>query len=528
MRSPVEIESGLLRGLPGRDESVTVFRGVPYAAPPIGDLRWRTPQSPTPWSGVRDAVHFGPMCPQSPQNAGAAGIALPLSEDCLYLNVWTPARATSEPLPVLVWIYGGGFRAGTGANPRFDGEYLARKGLVVVTFNYRLGVFGFLATPELSEESGHHASGNYGLLDDIAVLEWVQRNIAAFGGDPGRVTIAGQSAGAGSVNFLAMSPLARGLFHRAIAQSHARHPGDPDLRYLTTSYRTLPVAEEAGERFVTEHGGGPLAKLRRMPWQKLIDGGAGIDEAIETLSSAKPQLFRPVLDGWVIPRGYADTYVLGEQNDVSYLAGNNLDESGAMAEGTFEQYRNNKEPRPGVPPVYATLAEFVAAADRKFGPMTEEFLRLYPAANDDEAARAATAAARDNARVSTFLWAREWTRHATRPAYTYLWTHPSPAHGDGIRRASHGSEIDFVFGNLDPGRAQWTEQDHRVADMMSSYWVNFAATGDPNGPGLPEWPAYSPDTRTVMEVGAHFSPVPVADPERTDFWQRFFATQKEW
>ena len=524
MRDPVDTESGLVRGIPGRDSSITVFRGLPYAAPPVGALRWRAPQPPIPWRGVREAVHFGPMAPQ--RQAGELGLSQ--SEDCLHLNIWTPARSSADRLPVLVWIYGGGFREGTAADPRFDGERLAAKGMVVVTINYRLGILGFLATPELSAESGHGASGNYGLLDDIAALRWVQRNIAAFGGDPGRVTIAGQSAGAGSVNFLAMSPLARGLFHRVIAQSHVRHPGDPELRYLATSYRTLADAEQAGARLVRAHGGGSLDKLRELSWQELAGWRAGLDEAVDTGGPAKPPLFRPVVDGWVLPRGYAETYALGEQNDVGYLAGNNLDESGAVPAETFEKYRNVKELRPGAPPVHVTLDGFRTAAHHKFGTMAEEFLRLYPAANDDEAAHAWASAVRDNSRISSYLWGTEWTRRVTKPVYTYFWTHRSPAHGDGVRRASHSSEIDFVFGNLDPDRAQWTDEDRRVADTTSAYWANFIATGDPNGSGLPRWPAYSPEVPEVMEVGAHNRPIPVADRERTGFWQRFFGTQKEW
>ncbi|HWC81791.1 MAG TPA: carboxylesterase family protein [Pseudonocardiaceae bacterium] len=529
MRSPVEIETGLLQGIPGRDRSVTVFRGIPYAAPPVDDRRWRAPAPAAPWTGVRSAARFGPMCPQSPQDAATAGIDLPLSEDCLHLNVWTPATSGEQRLPVLVWIYGGGFRAGTGANPRFDGENLARKGVVVVTFNYRLGTFGFLATPELSAESGHQASGNYGLLDCVSVLDWVRRNISAFGGDPGRVTIAGQSAGAGSVNFLAMSPLARGLFHRAIAQSHARHPGDPELRYLSTSYRTLDDAEQAGEAFVREHGGGGPTRLRTLPWQKLVDGHAGVDDAVDTLSAAKPPLFRPVVDGYVLPHGYAQTYELGQQNDVCYLAGNNLDESGAVPDASFAEYRRAGAAsfRPGAPPVYVTRADFVAAAERKFGSLAPEFFRLYPATDDDSAAHSAAASVRDNARMSTYLWGTEWTRHATRPVYTYFWSYAAPASG-GPRRAAHGSEIDFVFGNLDQDDPKWTEEDRRVADTMSDYWANFIATGDPNGPGLPEWPTYSATGRTVMELGAHYAPTAVADDERFEFWQRFFGTQKAW
>ncbi|GAA4601869.1 carboxylesterase family protein [Actinoallomurus liliacearum] len=528
MRNPVATDSGLVAGIQGRDRSVTVFRGIPYAAPPVGDLRWRPPRPAEPWEGVREAHAFGPVCPQPPSGE-LVGLDLPMSEDCLSLNVWTGATSPPEKRPVLVWIYGGGFRLGTGASPRYDGENLARKGLVVVTFNYRLGAFGFLATPELSEESGHGASGNYGLLDGIAVLEWVQRNIAAFGGDPDRVTIAGQSAGAGSVNFLAMSPLANGLFHRAIAQSHARSSRDPELRYLATSYRTLRDAERAGAAYVAERGTRDLARLRELPWQKLM-GGDVVDTAVHTGSSGKPPLFRPVVDGWVIPAGYDETYAEGLQNDVHYLAGNNLDESGAVPEEAFAAYRSagRKGRRPGMPPVHVTLDDFVAAAREKFGPLAEEFLALYPATTDDEAARASNAAVRDNARISTSLWAADWTRRTTRPVHTYFWTHRSPAHGQNLRRASHGSEIDFVFGNLDPEAAAWTAEDREIAETMSTYWANFVASGDPNGPEVPHWPAYAPDSAAVMEVGAGFGLIPVAEQPRLAFWKRFFQTQQAW
>ncbi|MFD0687315.1 carboxylesterase/lipase family protein [Actinomadura fibrosa] len=528
MRQPVAIDSGLVEGCPCRDRSVTVFRGIPYAAPPVGDLRWRPPRPPVPWDGVREAHTFGPICPQPP-GAELDGLDLPMSEDCLTLNVWTGAGSAAESRPVLVWIYGGGFRLGTGASPRYDGENLARKGLVVVTFNYRLGAFGFLATPELSAESGHGASGNYGLLDGIAVLEWVRRNIAAFGGDPGRVTVAGQSAGAGTVNFLAMSPLAKGLFRNAVAQSHARYSRDPELRYLSTSYRTLPDAEKAGAAYVEERGTRSLARLRELPWQKLLDGVA-VDPAVHTGGPAKPLLFRPVVDGWVIPAGYDETYAKGLQNDVGYIAGGNLDESGAVPEGALAAYRaaGRRNRRPGMPPVHLTLDGFVAAAHERFGPLAAEFLALYPAATDAEAARASSAAIRDNARVSTYLWAADWSRRTTRPVRTYFWTHRSPADGRGHRSASHGSEIDFVFGNLDPRAAAWTAGDREVAETVSGYWANFAASGDPNGPGLPHWPAYEPGSETVMEIGGRFGPIPIAEPSRSAFWKRFFQTWRAW
>ncbi|WP_435136270.1 carboxylesterase/lipase family protein [Actinacidiphila sp. bgisy144] len=529
MSAPVETESGPVEGISGRDRSITVYRGIPYAAPPVGPLRWRPPEPPARNPEVLKAGAFAPMCPQSPRDASRAGIDLPMSEDCLYLNVWTPSDAARRgPLPVLVWVYGGGFRAGTGAHPRYDGEGLARHGLVVVTFNYRLGAFGFLATPELSAESEHGGSGNYGLLDTIALLRWVRDNIAAFGGDPGRVTVAGQSAGAGTVNFLAMSPLAKGLFHRAIAQSHTRYARDPELRYLATSYRTLADAEKSGETYAREHGARSLADLRALPWPKLVDGRPAFDEQVDSGGAGKPPMFRPVVDGWVLPHGYDETYAAGLQNDVAYLTGNNLHESGAVPESVFAEHRARPVAVPGAPPVHVTLESFTTAARRKFGPMAEEFLRLYPAGTDDEAARASNAAVHDNSRISTYLWGTQWTARATRPVYTYFWTHPSPALGQQPRRASHSSEIEFVFDNLDPGSAPWTEEDHRVAAVVSAYWANFAATGDPNGPGLPHWPAYSPHAPAVMELGTHFAPVPIADPARLDFWRRFFATQQPW
>ena len=247
---PVRTEAGLVQGIPATNPAITVYKGIRYAAAPTGELRWRPPQPPSAWSGVQKADRFGSLCPQ----AQSPRATLPMSEDCLFLNVWTGASAVSERRPVFVWIYGGGFSGGSGSSPEFDGESLARKGLVVVTFNYRLGALGFLATPELSKESGHEASGNYGLLDDIALLKWVRRNIAAFGGDPERVTIGGQSAGAGSVGFLSISPLARGLFQRSVAESHARYPRDPELRYLSVSWRPLKTAESAGVRFATARG----------------------------------------------------------------------------------------------------------------------------------------------------------------------------------------------------------------------------------------------------------------------------------
>ena len=505
--APVRVESGLLAGAPGRDPSITAYKGVPYAAPPVGDLRFRAPQPPIAWQGVRKADHFGSTCPQN------GGDRSNMSEDCLFANIWTGATAASNKRPVFVWIYGGGFSGGSGSDPTFDGEALAKKGLVVVTFNYRLGVLGFLATPELSKESGHNASGNFGLLDDIAMLQWVHKNIAAFGGDPNLVTIGGQSAGAGSVGFLSMSPLAKGLFGRAIQESHARYSRDTELRYLAVSWRSLPNAEAQGVKVAEQRGAHNLKELRALPWDQLLVTMATVDDSVETGSNNKPPLFRPVVDGWVIPKNYTQTYASGAQNDVEVIAGNNLDETGAVPESAFARRR-------------LTVAQFQEAAKRKFGPLADEYLKLYPATTDEEAALANNESVRDNSRISTFLWAMDWKQKKDKPVYTYFFTHRPTGDPGG---AHHTAEVLFVFNNLYLRNQKWTDEDRKVADTMSSYWVNYVATGNPNGTGLPVWPAFNAKSQTVMELGDHFAPIPVASSQaRLEFWKRFFQTQPAW
>jgi para-nitrobenzyl esterase len=525
--APVRIDSGAVQGVVGRDASVTVYRGIPYAAPPVGKLRFRPPAPVAPWTTLRGATIFGPVCPQP---AGPGLGSFTISEDCLNLNIWTAATRPGERRPVFVWIYGGGFLQGTGAAPQFDGEGLAKKGVVVVTFNYRTGALGFLATRGLSEESGHNASGNFGLLDDIAVLKWVRRNIGAFGGDPARVTIGGQSAGAGSAGFLAMSPLAKGLFRGAILQSHARHPGDPDLRFLSVSYRRKDEAEATGGAYAKARGASTPAELRALPWQKLVDGSDAVDEAIDTRTTAKPPLFRPVLDGWVLPRSYSETYARRAQSNIVIVAGNNNDETGAVPETAFAALRaQTGAPRAGSPQVNATLSAYRTFGQRKFGAMAEEFFRLYPAATDDEAARASNAQARDNNRVTTWLWAGLWTPGTRQPVYTYFWTHAPPGSDAAMRGAFHGSEINYAFGNLDANNRPWTPEDHAIADLMSSYWANVIKTGNPNGPGLPVWPQWRGTTPMVMELGRLWKPIPVAiSAAKIDFWRRFYRMQAQW
>jgi para-nitrobenzyl esterase len=506
---PVRIDTGLVSGAPGSDASITAFKGVPYAAPPVGELRWRPPQPAAKWPGVRKAEQFGPICAQ-PAAQGVAGQTI--SEDCLYLNVWTGARSSRERRPVMVWIHGAG-SANAGSHPLYDGEDLAKKGVVVVTINYRLGALGGLATPELSKESGHNASGNYGLLDDIAALKWVQKNIAAFGGDPRNVTLFGYSFGAGSQHMLSMSPLARGLFKGMITQSHAKYERDPVLFQVATGYQLPQEAEEAGTRFVEKLGARSLQELRAVPWQKVVENQGGIGSRI--------------VDGWVVPRNYSATYAAGTQHNVLVIAGFNKDETGATPDTAFERVRDRPQ-GPGnnnVPRAIGKLADYQAFASQRFGPMTDEFLRLYPASTDLEAFRANNAAIRDNARVSLWMWATSWRKAATKPVYLYFWTHAPPGRNHDISGAYHGSEMAYVFNHGNVPNEPWTDEDRRIGDIVSSYWVNFAKNGNPNSPGLPEWKAFDGKSAQVMELGEQFQAIPLADTSKVDFWKRFYETQ---
>ncbi len=507
INAPTLTESGQVSGVPGRDSSITVFKGIPFAAPPVGELRWKAPQASTAWQGVRTADQFGNTCPQLMRNTASG------SEDCLFLNVWTGANSAKEKRPVFVWIHGGRFIFGAGSQPLFDGEGLARKGVIVVTFNYRLGVFGFLATPELTQESGHNASGNYGLLDQIAALQWVSRNIAAFGGDPNRVTIAGQSAGAGSVLQLVNSPLTRGLFRGAIAESGARYANDPDISGLATSYRLLNGAEADGVKYAEAHGAHSLKELRALTMEQLLVGNNANDEAYS--GKPPPPLFRPVVDGWVIAKNYRESMASGSVNRIPVITGNNLDESGAS-------------PQPNI-----KLADYQNTAKQKYGTLAEEFLKLYPAATDAEAGQATNAAARDSSRVSTFLWGAEWSKTTRRPAYLYFWTHAPPGPDRDRRGAYHESEINYIFNNLYATDRPWADDDYRIAEIMSSYWANFTISGDPNGKQLVTWPVADAKSPIVMRLGNGaggdgFGTMPVADAARLEFWKRFFQTQKPW
>jgi para-nitrobenzyl esterase len=464
----VQLDSGLISGVDG------VFRGIPYAAPPVGKLRWREPQPVAHWDGVRKADQFGAICMQ-PAPRGATS-APNMSEDCLFLNVWTAASSASDRRPVMVWIHPGGYQTGSGSTPGYDGEALAKKGVVLVTINYRLGVFGFFSHPELTKESEHHASGNYALMDQAAALGWVQKNIAAFGGDPQRVTVFGDSAGSSSIANLMGSPRVKGLFQRAVGESGAW------MGLSLTPARTLAEAEQAGVKIAEGLQAPTLDQLRAKPAEDLLKAGrAG----------------GPVIDGWFLPEDVGMVFAGHKQNDLPLLVGSNQDE------GTFF--------------LQPTTAEkFMERSRMRYGDQADAFLKLYPAGTDEEANASQLAAFRDELAFVMRVWARAQTKTGQSKAFLYYFTHqPPPPVGATSRGgfgsgATHGSEAQYIFGNLLAPRA-WTDLDHQVSEMVSSYWVNFATNGDPNGKGLAKWPAFNDrnsDRPMVLGDQAAIGPAP--------------------
>jgi para-nitrobenzyl esterase len=461
----VSIESGIVDGKQaGR---VRIFLGIPYAAAPVGDLRWKPPIPPAKWAGVRKATEFGPHCMQGPIYGDMTFRDSGGSEDCLSLNVWTPAKTPEAKLPVMVWIYGGGFVAGTTSEARQDGKHLAQQGVVVVSMNYRLGVFGFLVHPELAKESGRNSAGNYGLLDQLAALQWVHQNIAAFGGDPANVTIFGESAGSFSVSALMASPLAKGLFQKAIGESGAAFfssglPFDP-----------LAVREEKDSKLVgSTFGVHTLAELRALPAQKLLD------------AFGKPGptafAFGPDVDGYFLPESVPAIFGAGKQNDVPLLAGWNRDE------GSFEIVFNSQKP---------TVGSMKATAQKEFGVKAAEFLRLYPADTDAQALRSMQDFAGDRFIAwATWRWIDAQSTTGKQPVYRYRFDLAPPVDPEDAQElgAFHSAEIEYVFGQLDSkARVKWRPQDRRLSAQMQKYWANFARSGDPNGEGLPKWPVYA-------------------------------------
>jgi para-nitrobenzyl esterase len=476
----IAISDGLIAEVSPDSLGVRCFKGVPYAAAPVGPLRWRPPAPVDPWTGVREALKFGPSAPQGAVFDDIVLGSNDISEDCLYLNIWTATSAVArgERLPVMFWIHGGGFVVGSGAEPRYDGTKLAARGIVVVTANYRLNALGYLAHRDLSAESPQGASGNYGLLDLVAALAWIKRNIQAFGGDPARVTIAGESAGSSAVSALMASPLAKGLFHAAIGESGALFDAPGRL------IQSRAEAEEGGATFARKLGATSLAALRALPAKAILDAAPGLG-------------FRPIVDGLMLPRPLEAVFAAGEQSDVPLLAGWNKDEGfnfsvldGAEAAGA---------------------ASYEAKVDAIFAEQTSRALDFYPAGDRRRVAASARALGGDMTIIhKTWAWIEAQRESGRAAIYRFRfdrcpvtpqgWFGAKPSAEAG---AFHAGEIPYVFDTLDvmPG---WTiaPDDRDIAKWVARYWSNFVKHGDPNGADAPTWPSYREAARPYLSVDA--------------------------
>lgn len=458
---PVKVEEGLLQGTV--KNGLTIYKGIPFAAPPVGDLRWRAPQPAAKWEGVKQVVEFRP----APMQGGNPPSGK--SEDCLYLNIWTPAKSANEKVPVLVWIYGGGFSFGSTSEPVYDGEALANKGVVLVSIAYRVGQLGFLAHPELSAENVSRTSGNYGLLDMIAGLKWIQKNIAAFGGDPNKVTIFGESAGGIAVSMLCASPQAKGLFHGAISQSGGSFGPPRPTTYPGENMKRLKDAENEGIDFAKKAGVASIEELRKIDADKL-PGGWGMGSAW------------PIIDGYVIPDDQYKLYEAGKYNDIPILIGYNSDEG--------LSFTRTKDPQ-----------EFIAGVKQRYGKFADDLLKAYPVGENT-----VPKTARDLARDAAFGWHTwSWARlqSATGKSKVYLYyfdQHPdypqdSPQAGNG---SPHAQEVAFVFQHLDKSKPETSTSDVTITEAMGTYWTNFAKFGNPNGKGVPAWPNFTNTKPDVM------------------------------
>ncbi len=477
----VTIDSGQLSGR--TEAGVSAYLGIPYAAAPVGAARWRAPAAPASWRGVRSANAYGASCPQARNEGSRLGpwtseylISGPTAEDCLFLNVWAPEHGARHP--VLVWIHGGAFTSGSGSVAVYDGRQLARQGIVVVTINYRLGALGFLSHAALGERSG-----NYGLLDMIAALQWVRRNIAAFGGDSSRVTIAGQSAGAAAVLALMASPAAKGLFARAIAESGAG---------VFTLGQSLREAQQEGAAFAQAKGAMSAAQLRALSPDTLV-----APTTASSQNGAPPRItFGPVIDGTVlVPEPWAGS-------DVPLLTGLVADEASAL------------NPHYG----HETPASLQKYAQHVFGADAPQLLALYPAADDASAGEASKEIRRDFDQASAWLWAGQHLQVKHAPIYMYMYRHVEPGPDAARYGAFHSCEIPYVFGTLDRGGRPFVEADRQLSRAVMRYWVNFISSGDPNGGGLPAWPAMNPGDPHVLDIDTSIQADPLLDARKRTFF----------
>lgn len=499
---PVMTKTGLVSGIPGTRPGVTSFRGIPFGAPPVGDLRWKAPQPVAAWKGVRDGSKFGNVCYQPP-GRGRMNVTVdlpgspPMSEDCLYLNVWTAAKGAGEKRPVMVWLYGGAYSEGGGSSTYNWGDNLAAKGAVVVTFNYRLGSLGFFSHPDLDAESGHNASGNYALMDAITVLKWVKDNIAAFGGDPNNVTIFGQSAGAAMNGGLSGSPAARGLFHRAIAESGAW------MGLSVAKMRTRESAEAQTKADMEKLGLKSLAELRAMPAQD---------------AQTKIRGQGMIVDGWIIPEDLSITFAQGRQNKVDVLVGTNGEEGNFTAGGG--------------PPV--TVDSWQKRVTQQYASLADVALKAYPAATDAEAKAVSSQPFSDGMAWHMRLFAEDQAKIGKQAWLYQFWNRPPYDPGKPPLGAVHASEVAYVFNNLEAARlfpdgssptlASKDPAQLAFADQVSSYWVNFARTGNPNGPGLPKWPSVRElgPTEAMLLNSTGSGKGPWLSPAKNELYQKLY------
>jgi para-nitrobenzyl esterase len=498
----LQVEGGKIVDATPNALGIRVFKGVPYAAAPVGGLRWKPPQPVEPWSGVRSVAEWGPRCLQSDRLGDLDPLNKRMDEDCLYLNVWTPTTSTGQLLPVMVWIHGGSNLNGAGSQPEFDGSRLANKGVVVVTINYRLDVFGFLAHPELTKESDTKSSGNYGLLDQIAALKWVQKNIRVFGGDPNQVTVFGESAGSIDISLLMASPLTKGLFQRAIGESGAALTPNPAF-----GPKPLQIGEQDGIKFAQLVGAESLAQLRAKPGAEILNA------AIKS-----PILYAfGVVDGYVVPEHPASIYAQGRQNDVPLLVGWNADEGSLFAARVTLQ------------PTAPSYSDRIRA---QFKNHADAALKLYaPGSTPEEEKASFTELLGDEIiGYGTWAWAERASTSGKSRVYRYYFTRRPPSAPELSLRpltapgVYHFAEVLYAFDNLQMmGDWSWEPEDRRLADAMASYWTNFAKTGDPNGPDLPQWPAYKPrGAGQVMELGKLIGARAEPHRERYEFFDAFY------
>ena len=473
----IDVEGGKISGVMNNDKTVESFKGIPFAAPPVGDLRWRAPQPVQPWNGVLACTKFS----ASPMQAKPVPFSMwseeflipaePISEDCLYLNVWTANKNKKNKQPVLVWIYGGGFGSGGTACPIYDGEALAKKGIVVVSINYRVGVFGFFAHPDLNEPSG-----NFGMLDQIAALKWVKKNIAAFGGDPDQVTISGQSAGSMSVNTLVASPLAAGLFNKAIAQSGGN---------FSRGNSSKSNAEAEGLKYAALFNAKTVAELKKVDAELLMKKFIGIRG--------------PYIDGHVLPEHILDIFQKGNQNKVALLVGWNQDEGLMMSPAkSAENLRKDFQ--------------------QQYGSNADAFLKFYPSSNDEEAKQTQLDLSRDQIfGMPGLIWAN-FQEAQSLPVYVYRFTRIVPAEGQYKQyKAFHTGEVPYMFDNLRFVRRPWEPADHELAKSMSDYWVSFVKTGNPNHSKALKWPLFNSKEKPTLYFDAKSKVAPMEDAERLNY-----------